>query len=460
MLFYNNSCIILRAVQLPFSNKIKSTHVKKYVANTGWVFADFFIKMVLNVFVGIYVARYLLPEGLGKLSYATTYLQLLQPIAHVGLTAIIIRDLVKFKDQSNLILGTAFVFKMWSSVIAFIGILGITLWVDGGTESTWYVIIASASILVSPIQVIDFYFQSQVQSKYIVYAQQISTVIVSALRLLGVALSFSLSWFVWMIVVEAIISTLMLMVYYKLNKQHIKLWKYDKTIAKAFLGELWPVILSGFFVALYLRIDQLMIFKMMDAKALGIYAAAIKLCEPFYVVASLICTSLFPAIVTGLQMGRSEYENRLQRLFNILTWLAIGTSVFVHFTAPFLIKVIYGADYVGTESVLQVYFWASIFVFQGIVAGQAYSAEKMQLYGTIYTALGAIINIVLNYILIPKMGVMGAAVSTLVAYSCSSILLNAVFKSTRPLFKQQMLAYTALFTKPKALIQSFNILKK
>jgi O-antigen/teichoic acid export membrane protein len=458
--FYYNSYIILQTMQVPFLNKIKSTHIKKYVANTGWVFADFFIKMVLNVFVGIYVARYLLPEGLGKLSYATTYLQLLQPIAHIGLTAIIIRDLVKFKDQSNVILGTAFVFKTWSTVIAFIGIIIITLLVDGSSESTWYVIIASASILVSPIQVIDFYFQSQVKSKYIVYSQQISTVSVSLLRLLGVALSFSIIWFVWMIVLEAIISIIMLMVFYRLNKQQIKLWKYDNKIAKAFLSELWPVILSGFFVALYLRIDQLMIFKMMDAKALGIYAAAIKLCEPFYVVASLICTSLFPAIVTGLEISRIEYQLRLQRLFNILTWLAIGTSIFVHFTAPFLIKIIYGTAFNGSETILQVYFWASIFVFQGIVAGQAYSAEKKQLYGTIYTAAGALINIVLNLVLIPKMGVMGAAVSTLVAYSCSSIILNAAFKSTRPIFKQQLLAYTALFTKPKALLQSFKVIKK
>jgi O-antigen/teichoic acid export membrane protein len=263
-----------------------------------------------------------------------------------------------------------------------------------------------------------------------------------------------------MIVLEAIISIIMLMVFYRLNKQQIKLWKYDNKIAKAFLSELWPVILSGFFVALYLRIDQLMIFKMMDAKALGIYAAAIKLCEPFYVVASLICTSLFPAIVTGLEISRTEYQLRLQRLFNILTWLAIGTSIFVHFTAPFLIKIIYGTAFNGSETILQVYFWASIFVFQGIVAGQAYSAEKKQLYGTIYTAAGALINIVLNLVLIPKMGVMGAAVSTLVAYSCSSIILNAAFKSTRQIFKQQLLAYTALFTKPKALLQSFKVIKK
>jgi O-antigen/teichoic acid export membrane protein len=449
----------LQAVQIPFFNKIKSPHIKKYAANTGWVFADFFLRQGLNIIVGIYVARYLLPEGLGTLSYATTYLQLLQPFAHIGLTAIVIRDLVKYKSDTPQIMGTAFTFKMWSSLISFMAILCIIYFINGAAVSKWYILVASASILISPLQVIDFYFQAQVKAKYIVYAQQISTVVISALRLVGVFLSFKITWFVWMLFAETLITSLMLVLFYKLNKQQVKLWKYDRLIAKRFLGELWPVIFSGFFIALYMRIDQLMIFEMMDAKALGIYAAAVKLCEPFYVVATLICSSLFPAIVNGLEISRKEYEHRLQRLFNILTWLSILVSLFIHFTSPYIINLIYGAEYAGAETVLQVYFWASILVFQGVVAGQAYVTEKLQLYGTLYTAIGAVINIGLNYLLIPIMGVMGAAIATLVAYTFSATLLNALFSPTRLIFKQQIIAFTAIFTKPKLLLQSFHVTK-
>ena len=389
------------------------------------------------------------------MSYATTYLQLVQPFAYIGLTAIVIRDLVKYKNEANEIMGTAFVFKLLASFISFIAILAIIYFIKGTSLSKWYVIIASASILISPLQVIDYYFQANVKAKYIVYAQQISTIAISGLRLSGVFFSFKISWFVWMILAETIITSIMLVLFYSKNKQNIILWRYDKLVAKRFLGELWPVIFSGFFVALYMRIDQLMIFEMMEPKALGIYAAAVKLCEPFYVVATIICSSLFPAIVTGLEISREEYTHRLQRLFNILTWLAITASVFIHFAAPFLIKIIYGPDFAGAEVVLQVYFWASILVFQGVVAGQAYVTEKLQLYGTVYTAIGAIINISLNLLLIPIMGVMGAAIATLVAYTLSAILLNVVFKPTRFIFKQQLIAFTAIFTKPKLLLQTF-----
>lgn len=458
--FEQYDIIILRPVQLPFLKNIKSPHIKKYVANTSWVFADFILRQGINILVGIYVARYLLPEGLGKLSYATTYVQLLQPLAHIGLTAIVIRDLVKFRKDTNKILGTAFVFKLIASILSFVLIVAITvLSVQVSIESKILVIIASSSVLVSPLQVLDFYFQSEVKAKFVVYSQQIAAISASALRLIGVFASFSISWFVWMFVLEIVLTGGVLLFFYFKNNQTFKNWQYDRAIAKRFLNELGPVIFSGFFVALYMRIDQIMIYDLLNDKALGLYTAAVKLCEPFYVVATMLCSSLFPAIVNGLEISRTEYEHRLQRLFNILTWIAILTSSVIHFLAPFVISIIYGEQYVGSEKILQIYFWASILVFQGVVAGQAYVVEKLQLYGTMYTFIGAAVNIGLNFILIPKMGPNGAALATLISYTLSATLLNAVFKPTRAIFKQQILALTAIFTKPKHLISAFHARK-
>lgn len=444
-------------MQLPFINKIKSPHIKKYAANTSWVFADFVFRQGLNIVIGIFVARYLLPEGLGKLSYATTYVQLLQPLAHFGLTAIVIRDLVKFKQETNSIIGTAFVFKLITSIITFCIII-IICWVLNyiNTTTGTLILIASGSILISPLQVIDLYFQAEVKAKFIVYAQQISTVVVSLLRLMGVFRHFSITWFVWMFLLEALLTSVLLLIFYHKEKNTIKAWHYDSAVAKRFLKELWPVIFSGFFIALYMRIDQIMIFDLLDDKSLGIYSAAVKLCEPFYIVATMICSSLFPAIVNGLEINRKEYENRLQRLFNMLTWLAILASSIIHLVSPYIIHIVYGEKYVGAENVLRIYFWASILVFQGIVAGQAYVVEKLQMYSTLYTFIGALINIGLNFLLIPKMGVVGAAIATLIAYTLSATLLNAVFKPTRNIFKQQLIALTAIFTKPKQLLYLIN----
>lgn len=435
--------------------KIKSPHIKRYLTNTSWVFADFILRQGLNLFVGIYVARYLNPEGLGALSYASTYVQLFQPIAYIGLSLIVIRDLIQEKSKTNEILGTAFVFKAIASLGSFLFILGLVLVLDIPISSKWNIIIVSLSLMISPFQVIDFYFQSEVKAKYITYAQQVAAIGVGFLKLLGVFGGFKLSWFIWMVLAEAVFTGLMLMFFFWRNNLSVRNWKYNTVVANRFLKELLPYVFSGFFIILYMKIDQLMIFNMLDAKALGIYAAAVKLCEPFYIVSTLVCSSLFPAIISGLVISRKEYEHRLQRLFNILTWLSITVSIGVHIFAEPIIHIVYGDKFAGAGIVLQTYFWASVFVFQGVVSGQAFAAEKMQSYNTFNTFVGAIINIGLNMWLIPLFGVKGAAFSTLISYFIAVVLMNAIFKKTRFIFRQQAYAYIAIFTKPKSLLSAF-----
>ncbi len=433
-------------MQLPFFKNIKSPHIKKYAANTGWLFADNLLRQLVNLFVGIYVARYLLPEGLGKLSYATTYVQLIQPLAHVGLTAIIIRELVKGRELQHELLGTGFYFKLVASCISFAFIIIYLFYIkEESPEIIKLVIIATSSILISPFQVIDFYFQATVKSKYVVYAQQISTVIIAVFKITGVYLGYTIEWFVWLFLFEIVLVSLSLIFYYNLTNNSIKNWVFSRRISNKFLLELWPVIFSGFFVALYMKIDQLMIFNMLGDKELGIYHSAVKLCEPFYVVATILCSSLFPAIITGLEISRAEYEKRLQSLFDILTWIAIFVSLVVHFFSHSIIGAIYGIEYFEAESVLRIYFWASLIVFQGVVAGQAYATESLQKFGTIYTLIGAIMNILLNLILIPWFGVDGAAIATLISYLFSAILLNLFSNKTKFIFYQQMYAFVAIF---------------
>lgn len=434
---------------------IKSPHVKKYLTNTSWIFWDYVLRQGFNIFIGIYVARYLKPEGFGSLSYASVYIQLLQPLAYIGLSSIIIRDLIKYKDKSNEILGTAFVFKLIASIVSLLIIACIAWSLNISLSGKWNIVVASISLLVSPLQIIDLYFQANVKAKYIAYAQQTSTILVGALKFFGVIMCFPLIWFVCMIVIEAVITSLMLAFFYKANKQEIKKWRFDKQVAQTFLKELLPFVFSGFFIVLYMKIDQLMIYSMLDATSLGIYTAAVKLCEPFYLIASLICSSLFPAIINGLLISREEYEHRLQRLFNMLTWLAIFVSLGIQLFANTIIQIIYGTTFAGAEVVLQIYFWASVFVFQGVIASQAYAAEKIQVYSTFYTFIGAIVNIALNLWLIPLIGVKGAALATLISYVISGVLLNVMFKQTRFVFKQQAYAYIAIFTKPKSLLSAF-----
>ncbi len=255
---------------------------------------------------------------------------------------------------------------------------------------------------------------------------------------------FPVEFFVWLILVELIVSTSSQLIIYRF-KIVIPKWAFDKSLAVRMLKESFPIIFTGFFIVIYMRVDQLMIQKMLDTKSVGNFSAAIKLSEAFYVVPGIIAGSLFPAIINGLKISREEYLNRMQRLYSVFTLLCVVASLFVIIFSDLIVSLLYGEAYTGTAAVLRVHFCNSIFVFFGVAYSQAFIVEGMQRFTTINTIVGAILNVFLNLYFIPKIGIVGAAVATLIAQFYSGFFCLLLFPKTRVHFK--------------LMIQSFNIIK-
>lgn len=436
---------ILQAVQIPFFNKIQSPHIKKYVANTGWLFADNFLKQVINLLVGVFLARYLNPEGLGSLSIASVYMQLLNPIALLGINSIAIKEFVNNNEQSNKVIGTSFYLKLISSLSAFV-ILVICAYVfEPNQLMRSYIIIVGLSYLLYPFQVIDFYFQAKLKSKYTVLAQQIATVVAAASKIWGMINGYPIIFFVWLVLIELIVSTALLLIIFK-TKINLFNWTFDKTLAIRMLKESFPIIFTGFFIVIYMRVDQLMIQKMLDTESVGNFAAAIKLSEAFYVVPGIIAGSLFPAIINGLKISREEYLNRMQRLYAVFALVCILVSAVVILLGDFIVSVLYGEAYTQTSAVLKVHFCNSLFVFFGVAYSQAFIVEGLQKFTTINTVIGAILNILLNLYFIPKIGIVGSAIATLIAQFYSGFLCLLLFPKTRVHFKLMLNSFNLIKT--------------
>ena len=86
----------------------------KYFKNTSWLFGEKILRMVVGLFVGVWVARYLGPEQFGLFSYAQSFVGLFTAIAGLGLDSIIVRELVKDESKRDALLGTAFRLKLIS----------------------------------------------------------------------------------------------------------------------------------------------------------------------------------------------------------------------------------------------------------------------------------------------------------------------------------------------------------
>jgi O-antigen/teichoic acid export membrane protein len=244
------------------------------------------------------------------------------------------------------------------------------------------------------------------------------------------------------------------LIYFFIKKTTLKIstLKFKKSTAVGLLQDSWPVILSGIAVSIYMKIDQVIIKEMLNSEAVGQYAAAVRLSEAWYFIPVVISSSLFPAIINSKKQSEELYYARLQRLYDLMVWMALAIALPMTFLSDWVVILLYGEQYNQAGTVLMIHIWAGLFVFLGVASGKWLLTENLQIFTTINTIIGAIVNVLLNYILIQKIGVAGAAWATLISYFIGSYLSLLFWKQTRKNFIN--LSKSLLFIRRK-----FNVKK-
>lgn len=410
--------------------------VRRYGANTAWLMGEKILRMFMGLFVGIWVARYLGPEQFGLLSYAQSFVFLFTAIATLGLDSIVIRELVRDDSQRQVLLGTSFTLKLIGSIcILPLLWIGVQFTSNDSYTNLLIFIIASGTIFQS-FNVIDFYYQSTVMSKYVAFANTITLAISSIIKIVLILNHASLLAFALVGIFDTMLLALGFIYFYTRKTQHsLKHWRFDKHLAKQLLKDSWPLIISSVMISLYMKIDQIMIKEMLDNNAVGQYAAAVRISETWYFLPMAICNSIFPAIINAKKVSENLYYQRLQQLYSLMIWLGILVALPTTLVGNWLINLLYGSAYVGAGSILMIHIWAGVFVSIGVASSSWIINQNLQLYSTCNTIFGALLNIVLNYFLISTIGILGAAISTLVSYFISAYLALLFWKKTRVNFR-------------------------
>ena len=407
---------------------------RRYFANTSWLFAEKILRMVVGLLVGVWVARYLGPERYGLFSYAQSFVGLFTVVATLGLDSILVRELVKDESKRDILLGTAFRLKLiGASAVILLLAAAVQFTSNDGYTNALVFIIASATVFQS-FNVIDLYFQSRVLSKYVVFANTISLALLSLLKIACILLRAPLTAFAFLVLLDGVVLAAGFVFFYRRNKLSVRAWSFEKNTAKSLLKDSWPLILSGMVVAVYMKIDQVMIKEMLDSEAVGQYAAAVRISEAWYFIPTVICSSLFPAILNAKKQNEALYYSRLQRLYDMMVWLAIAVALPMTFLSDDIVRFLYGEAYSQSASVLMIHIWAGVFVGLGVASGQWYLTENLQTLAFWRTFWGALANLLLNILLIPTYGVKGAAMATLVSYAVAAPFSNLFSSKTRFVF--------------------------
>lgn len=426
---------MIKNLKFKIQNLRQHNGFMKYFHNTSWLFGEKILRMIVGLFVGIWVARYLGPEQFGLFSYAQSFVGLFTAIATLGLDGIVVRELVKDEGRRDELIGTAFWLKLMGA-FGVLAILGVAInFTSNDTYTNVLVFIIASATIFQSFNVIDFYFQSKVLSKYVVYANIISLLLSSIVKVVLILNDAPLIAFAWTIVFDTAVLSLGFIYYFlKHSKFKIQNLAFKSKTAVLLLRDSWPLILSGIVVSIYMRIDQVMIKEMLDNEAVGQYAAAVRISELWYFIPIVIASSLFPAIINAKKVSEELYYARLQKLYDLMVWMAIAIALPMTFLSDWVVNILYGGAYNQAGSVLMIHIWAGVFVFLGVASGKWFMAENLIMLSFWRTFNGMVINIILNFILIPKYGIQGAAVATLVSYFIAGLLFDFFNKKTNKMF--------------------------
>ncbi len=407
----------------------------KIVDNIGWLFFDKVLRMGVGLLVVVWLARYLGPEQFGLLNFALAFTGLFGAIATLGLQGIVVRDIVRDPESARLTLGTAAILQLVGGLVTFLLILGVIAYLrpDDALART-IVAILGAMMLLKASEIAVYWFESQVQSKYTVWVQNSVFLVFAAVKVGLILLEAPLSAFVWAMLAEAAVVAAILLLVLNLRGPRIKQLQASIGRAKTLLKDSWPLILSGIAIMVYMKIDQIMLGMMIGDEAVGIYSAAVRISEVWYFIPMVIVASVFPAILEAKKRSEEQYYARLQKLYDLMVVISVAVALPMTFLSTPIITLLFGAAYASAGAVLAIHIWASVFVFLGVASGKWFLTENRLILTLQRVMAGAIINVILNILLIPKYSYIGAAVATLISQIFAAFIYDLFQVKTRPMF--------------------------
>lgn len=392
--------------------------------------------LLIKMFTGIAVANFLGSEQNGMLNFPMAIITFFMAASALGLDSYVTRELLHRPQAKNTLLGTAFFMRLLAGVLALPLIYFAYFLVTNVSESNLgipfeFIIIVSFVCIIQSINIIDSYFQSQVQGKKIMTVQIAGNLVSAALKVSLILIEAPLIYFVCALLADALFLAIGYILMYSKSSESVFRWNFDRNMGIDLLQKAWPLAFSAILVSLYMKIDQVMISSYLGNEALGVYSTVVNLSESWYFIPVATVSALFPAIMNARKDDQKRYVHRLQNLYDLMSFVSLTIAIIITFAAPWIYQLLYSADYTegGGAEVLAIHIWAGVFVFLGSASGQYLIAEGYTKLSLTRTAAGAIVNIILNIWWIPIYGIKGAAWASLIAYGVSTFYILLIPKT-------------------------------
>ena len=414
---------------------------------------DYIFSLTASLIVGIAVARYLGPEMYGIIAFATAVYTLLVIIVSLGIDDIIMKDMLQYEERQGSIQGSALFVK---SAVAFLvyGIIFIYFLINYSGEKLYSVLIITGAVLFQPLSVFSCIFLINAQAKYTSLARMISYTLSSLLKIILIIFKAPVTYFAFAVFIDYAVLYLTVILMYKYKKYTVSGWHIDISYIKYILKSAVPLFAAVLFYTFYQKVTVIIISSMYSDYASGIYSAAARLTEIWYLVPAVLMTAFYPAVVKAKQISEEEYNKRIKTLFYVTTIPFILMAFFAALLSPFIIKILYGEKYIESSIVLSLTIWSVPFISFYVISSKCFILENKVKHLLLRSALSFILIIFLGCILGSFYYLKGFSIAVVVSSFISFFLIDLFFKDTRELFFIKLSSMFLPFT------LFFNLLKK
>ncbi|MBQ3294892.1 MAG: flippase [Erysipelotrichaceae bacterium] len=401
----------------------------RFAVNASWIMIGRVVQLGLTFVTTMLVARYLKPDNYGKLTYVYSYIQFFIPLCTAGMNDIVVKELADNKDANDTILGTMIGVRLFFSLISVICSILLVRLMNNGPLYITIAVLQSFSLLFQCFDSIMYFYQSKMLSQRSGTAYALAYIFSSAFRIIGIVLKKDIRWFAFAMSLDFIMLAFFLLLAYFRDHNH---FSFSFETAKQLLKKSRYYIFSGILVVIYGKVtDIFLLGKMVDDTTVGYYGAVTTLCNAWPFILTAIIDSANPIIIDTYNSDKEMFYKRIRQLYAAVFYISVLAALGITLLSSFIIMLLYGQDYLPASVPMKIFAWSTAFSYIGVARTAWMQCKNKIKYETVISFFGAVINILLNYVLIKNFGIIGAASAAVLTQFLTNFIFLFVMEETR-----------------------------
>ena len=407
--------------------------IKKVLKNISWLIFDKLATLLIGLIVIVKIANHYGPSEYGLYQYAIS-INLLLGVIVLFVDGRVVKKLYPELNDGHIIYNTTWAKVFLSFVSLLLGILLLFIIGKGFKFNSIYIILLINNLVINLGFGFQNFFEYELKSKNIVIASNIANVSSAALQLIAVALSFSITSIVIIILVSSILKLLIIYFQFKYNFSFKIITHIDKPLILDIIKESIPLGIAATAATIYMRIDQVMIGTMLNVDEVGVYSISVQMVSVVAMIISPIQVSIFPRMLEWYNSNRKFYYAKYQALSSFFSWMSVIIIIVSFIVAPFLFNLFFNDSYSNSLNVFNIHVIGTFFMYNAVLRSSHFTLTKGTKVLMKSQILAVFINIGLNYLLIPEIGIYGAAIATVITQFSSLLLSNMFFEEGKEVF--------------------------